>query len=493
MTGRRQWGHQVDGDTQAVKYSQGNVYFGFHEGDLGDATVRMLTADSVTGVVVAPYHLPMDSFFGVWDIDASPDAVVLGGEFTNVNGVATQGIAILPHVATETVPPTPPTNLRVSGTTATSITLAMGRGHRQRRRGRLPHPAQRRRGRVLDDHVVHRDRSPGRHRTSPTRCSRSTRPATSRRRPGRSRPEPIRPWSPLGSAWRYLDNGSNQGTAWRAGAFDDTTWASGPAQLGYGDGDEATVVSFGADPNNKPYTTYFRRQFTVANPATLSNVNLTLLRDDGAVVYLNGVEIARSNMPTGTITSTTARTCRTSTARPRASSSPSRCPARFVAGDNTLAVEIHQEYRASSDISFDLGAQHRPPARPGRAARTCGRRASPARRPRWPGTRRPGRSPATTCSATGCSSARRPAPRSRDTGLTSATSYSYTVTAINTANLESAPTAPLVVTTPDVVAPSIPTGLASPTVSATRVVARPGARRLTTSASPATTSCATAW
>ncbi|WP_230687570.1 hypothetical protein, partial [Streptococcus pneumoniae] len=46
---------------------------------------------------------------------------------------------------------------------------------------------------------------------------------------------------PMGSSWRYLDNGSNQGTAWRAGAFNDTAWAAGPAQLGYGDGDEATV------------------------------------------------------------------------------------------------------------------------------------------------------------------------------------------------------------------------------------------------------------
>src|SRR5205823_870853 len=47
-----------------------------------------------------------------------------------------------------------------------------------------------------------------------------------------------------GATWRYLDNGSNQGTAWSAMAFSDTTWKSGKAQLGYGDGDEATVVSF---------------------------------------------------------------------------------------------------------------------------------------------------------------------------------------------------------------------------------------------------------
>ena len=37
------------------------------------------------------------------------------------------------------------------------------------------------------------------------------------------------------------------------------------AELGYGDGDEATIIDFGGDPNNKYTTTYFRRDFTVAN------------------------------------------------------------------------------------------------------------------------------------------------------------------------------------------------------------------------------------
>ena len=48
-----------------------------------------------------------------------------------------------------------------------------------------------------------------------------------------------------GSVWKYLDNGSDQGTAWRAKSFADGSWASGAGQLGYGDGDEATLLSFG--------------------------------------------------------------------------------------------------------------------------------------------------------------------------------------------------------------------------------------------------------
>src|SRR5687768_13963903 len=68
---------------------------------------------------------------------------------------------------------------------------------------------------------------------------------------------------PTGATWKYLDNGSDQGTGWRAPGFNDSGWASGPAQLGYGDGDEATVVSYGNDSANKYITTYFRRSITV--------------------------------------------------------------------------------------------------------------------------------------------------------------------------------------------------------------------------------------
>src|SRR4029078_1660169 len=106
---------------------------------------------------------------------------------------------------------------------------------------------------------------------------------------------------PLGSSWKYSDKGTNQGTAWRAPTFNDGAWASGPAQLGYGDGDEATVVSYGPNAMAKHVTTYFRRTFTVADPANIAGLTLRILRDDGAVVYLNGTEVFRTNMPAGAI------------------------------------------------------------------------------------------------------------------------------------------------------------------------------------------------
>ncbi|MEM7392036.1 MAG: PKD domain-containing protein, partial [Verrucomicrobiota bacterium] len=63
----------------------------------------------------------------------------------------------------------------------------------------------------------------------------------------------------MNALWHYLDDGSDQGTVWKDVGFDDSTWAEGPAELGYGDTGLGTVVDFGPDANNKHITTYFRR------------------------------------------------------------------------------------------------------------------------------------------------------------------------------------------------------------------------------------------
>lgn len=163
------------------------------------------------------------------------------------------------------------------------------------------------------------------------------------------------------SAWKYLDNGSNQGTAWRANGFNDSAWASGNAQLGYGDGDEATTVGYGPDPNNKYVTTYFRKTFTVNNPATISSLTLNLLRDDGAVVYLNGTQVASSNMPasfayntyaTNVIGGADESAYFTFNFAPSVLQSASK-KNNTPDGTNVLAVEVHQANATSSDISFD--------------------------------------------------------------------------------------------------------------------------------------------
>ena len=156
-----------------------------------------------------------------------------------------------------------------------------------------------------------------------------------------------------GSTWKYLDNGTDQGTAWHQPGFNDAAWKSGPAELGYGDGGEKTVVSYGSDPNHKYRTTYFRRTFSVADPAAVTALGLDLLRDDGAAVYINGTEVVRSNLPAGPLTYLSdAVTWDISETTYETFSVPR---STLVAGTNTIAVEVHQNGWASSDISMDLG------------------------------------------------------------------------------------------------------------------------------------------
>ena len=165
---------------------------------------------------------------------------------------------------------------------------------------------------------------------------------------------PVQILIPAGSVWRYNDSGTNLGTTWRGVAYNDAAWASGPAQLGYGDGDEATVISYGNNPNNRRITYYFRRSFTVTNPAALASLAVRVVRDDGCVIYLNGVEVARSNMPTGTITYTTRATTAIGGADESAWQEVPVDPSRLVTGTNVIAVEVHQQSPTSTDVSFNL-------------------------------------------------------------------------------------------------------------------------------------------
>ncbi len=154
------------------------------------------------------------------------------------------------------------------------------------------------------------------------------------------------------NVWKYLDNGTDQGTAWRAPDFDDAAWASGPAQLGYGEGDEATVISFGPDANNKFVTSYFRHAFNVANPASFLVGRLRLKRDDGIIVYLNGVEIFRDGFPAGEVTFSQLAGSPGDDGQTYLTGSYS--PSLLVAGQNVLAAEVHQASPGSSDLTFEL-------------------------------------------------------------------------------------------------------------------------------------------
>ncbi len=154
-----------------------------------------------------------------------------------------------------------------------------------------------------------------------------------------------------GTTWKYWDSGTEPSTEWETESYDDSGWMQGNAQLGYGDGDEQTTVSYGSDANNKYITTYFRKTFTVADTLGFTSLSGKVLFDDGVVIYLNGDEVYRGNLPEGAITGATLATI-ASTENVYESFTIEK--GLIKPGLNTIAVEVHQNGATSSDISFDL-------------------------------------------------------------------------------------------------------------------------------------------
>ncbi|HEY5915516.1 MAG TPA: hypothetical protein VJA21_33445 [Verrucomicrobiae bacterium] len=156
---------------------------------------------------------------------------------------------------------------------------------------------------------------------------------------------------PFGSKWRYLDDGSNQGSLWTGNNFDDRNWPAGFAELGFGDKDETTPLRQTNSVGATNITFYFRAPVVVGDPAVFSSLQMSLRRDDGGVVYFHGAEVFRStNMPPGLITSSTFATA-TGENTVDTTNLP---PSVLQPGTNVVAVEIHQQSLTSSDISFDF-------------------------------------------------------------------------------------------------------------------------------------------
>jgi acid phosphatase type 7 len=158
---------------------------------------------------------------------------------------------------------------------------------------------------------------------------------------------------PFGAAWRYLDNGTNQGTAWRTTSFNDAAWASGNAELGYGEGDEATIVSFGPNANAKYITTYFRKTFSITGIQQYAHFMFSLYRDDGAIIYINGHRVYATNIAEEAGYRDLADDALDDGLAAQVFNL-SRCNSFLVEGTNTIAVEVHQSKITSSDLSFKL-------------------------------------------------------------------------------------------------------------------------------------------
>jgi lysophospholipase L1-like esterase len=158
-----------------------------------------------------------------------------------------------------------------------------------------------------------------------------------------------------GDTWKYNDTGVDLGTNWSQTGYDDSSWSNGPGRLGYNDATTVTTVSFGGNVSNRYMTTYFRRQVVVPSHAVITNLQYRLLRVDGAVAYLDGLEAFRSNMPGGPIVYTNAAATPLVGFDPSYTYYPTNVASvNPISGTNIVAVELHKISPTKSVEGFDM-------------------------------------------------------------------------------------------------------------------------------------------
>ncbi len=159
---------------------------------------------------------------------------------------------------------------------------------------------------------------------------------------------------PFGSRWRYTDRVETQPSAWAVPEWDASDWPEGATPLGYGAGDERTLLPHAWAAGDDDYVTYAWRTFQVPDPAQVKRLRIRLVANDGALVFVNGREVARQNvrylplipeLPSGAwLRGGQGRRVLEFWA-PADSLRP---------GTNALGVEVHQTWRSRRDLRFDL-------------------------------------------------------------------------------------------------------------------------------------------
>ena len=370
---------RAGGDFQALAVVDGVVYASCHCGNFSYSgtnnysnpipsatqvdSIKYIGAwDATTGQFISDFYpgaLDTRSGLGPWELTADPNGCLwFGGDMTrgSYQGTGYQWLGgfgkFCPRDSTA---PTTPTDLTATSATGSDVKLTWGQSTDS---GSTP------RYEVLrDDRVVatvsgttYTDTPPAFPAKYWVRAidSDGNRSATTSVTTVMPPPATILAY---GSTWKYSFDGSDPGATWTAGGYDDSTWASGAAELGYNDGDEATTIW---DATQKsPVTAYFRTTVQVSDPAAYQSLLLDLVRDDGAVVYVNGTEVARTNMPAVAVTGSTLASSGISSRADETTPVSFTVPASaLVAGTNTIAVEVHQYNPAvGGDLSFKLQAR----------------------------------------------------------------------------------------------------------------------------------------
>ncbi|WP_256714362.1 PKD domain-containing protein [Microbacterium sp. RU33B] len=158
--------------------------------------------------------------------------------------------------------------------------------------------------------------------------------------------------------WSYYYGVAAPSANWKSLTFDATSWSSGAAPIGYGSSLVSTTLNVAAATDTRPRAVYFRKEFSLADASKVVSLDLSSVADDGVVIYVNGVEVVRSRMPSGTITHTTF-----ASPQPPRTTAANASPVTvtvpvdlLVDGTNVITAETHVNYRGTPDLSFKLHA-----------------------------------------------------------------------------------------------------------------------------------------
>ncbi len=155
------------------------------------------------------------------------------------------------------------------------------------------------------------------------------------------------------ATWKFLDKGLNiVSSPWRWPEYYDGFWESGPAPLGYNLPSISKTIGYGGVSSNRYVTTYFRREFTMDfAPFSMTG---RVMRTHGVVLYLNGTEIVRQNMPTGTVGYSTLASNTVSGAAATNYVGFVVPPAALVVGRNLMTAELHLAAVTNTTAGFAL-------------------------------------------------------------------------------------------------------------------------------------------
>ena len=159
---------------------------------------------------------------------------------------------------------------------------------------------------------------------------------------------------PTGQYWNYWNSKDAPDAAWNSTA-DLSKWKHGASPLGWGDRDAATPFVLAA--SERPITTYFARDVNLGTISADFELTLDVRVDDGAVIYVNGTEVKRVNMPEGTVTNNTNAKSNVSLGAAKKNLATVSVPRDVLKdGVNRIAVEEHANYAGAVSVSFDLKA-----------------------------------------------------------------------------------------------------------------------------------------